>query len=176
MKTRRVVSSVKSHKSHRLITWTPTAYRKSCEKLPRTKPPECRWNSSGTRWRTCAGPSRVRISSLSLFALSFKVFDVQIFPKTQRESGLFLPRFGLYVFVLSSDQLLLYTVTFKNRTIGNAVPRRNVSRGHSHHELVPVRTAKDEILDQSVAPERLLAKRRDMLGRAERSVDASVDD
>ena len=71
---------------------------------------------------------------------------------------------------------MFYTVTFKNRTIGNAVPRRNVPRGHSHHELVPVRTAKDEILDQSVAPERLLAKRRDMLGRAERSVDASVDD
>ena len=93
-----------------LITWTPTAYRKSCEKLPRTKPPECRWNSSGTRWRTCAGPSRVRISSLSLFALSFKVFDVhKSFPRDSGESGLFLPRFGVYAFVLSSDQLLLYT-------------------------------------------------------------------
>ena len=72
----------KNHtKSHRLITWTPTAYRKSCEKLPRTKPPECRWNSSGTRWRTCAGPLRVL---LHLSLLSLKLFDVQIFPKTQR--------------------------------------------------------------------------------------------
>lgn len=101
----------KNHtKSHRLITWTPTAYRKSCEKLPRTKPPECRWNSSGTRWRTCAGPSRVRISSLSLFALSFKVFDVRkSFPRDSGESGLFVPRFGVYAFVLSSDQRLFYT-------------------------------------------------------------------
>ena len=44
-----------------------------------------------------------------LSLLSLKLFDVQIFPKTQRESGLFLPRFGVYAFVLSSDQLLFYT-------------------------------------------------------------------
>lgn len=54
-----------------IITWTPTAYRRNCEKLPRTKPPEYRSNSSGTRWRTCAGPLRVIILS----SLLFKLFD-----------------------------------------------------------------------------------------------------
>lgn len=48
--------------------------------------------------------------SLSLFALSFKVFDVhKSFPRDSGESGLFVPRFGVYAFVLSSDQLLFYT-------------------------------------------------------------------
>ena len=49
-------------------------------------------------------------TTTSLFALSFKVFDVhKSFPRDSGESGLFVPRFGLYVFVLSSDQLLFYT-------------------------------------------------------------------
>jgi len=64
----------------------------------------------------------------------------------------------------------------RNRSVGYAVPRRHVPRRHSHHEFVPVRTSEDEIFDQSVASERLFAKRRDMLGRSEGPVDAGADD
>ena len=45
-------------------------------------------------------------NTLSLLSLSCLM--CKSFPRHSGESGLFLPRFGLYVFVLSSDQLLFY--------------------------------------------------------------------
>ena len=72
--------------------------------------------------------------------------------------------------------VLSLLLLLRDRSVRDAVPRRDVFSRHSHHERVPIRTAKDEILDQSVAPERVVAKRRDMSRRVERSVDTSADD
>ena len=107
MKKSRVVSSVKSHKSH-LDTHHMDTNRLSKElrEIASDKASGVSVELVGDSLAHMRGTITGTNTSLSLLSLS--CLTCKSFPRDSGESGLFLPRFGLYVFVLSSDQLLFY--------------------------------------------------------------------
>ena len=107
MKKRRVVSSVKSHipSNNHMDT---NRLSKELREIASDKASGVSVELVGDSLAHMRGTITGTNNHLSL--LSLKLFDVhKSFPRDSGESGLFVPRFGLYVFVLSSDQLLFYT-------------------------------------------------------------------
>ena len=105
MKKRRVVSSVKLiHQSNNHMDTNRLS--KELREIASDKASGVSVELVGDSLAHMHGTITGTNTSLSLLSLS--CLTCKSFPRDSGESGLFLPRFGVYVFVLSSDQHLFY--------------------------------------------------------------------